>query len=183
MRALGVVLNLRKENISIEDLNIERQKLYFHPRSGHPIARLLPTIRNEVVGSCAEESFALTAELDEGEMEALYASDWSDNDMANTNWVGMKKGVARRFRGIAGYASTVARAPRRRGFKVLEVFTWNMIISLVAPKRGWHVFEPVLFGRWLGPQQLSSRQRRRVEYRAGLDSGQTGGWGEVINLG
>ena len=29
----------------------------------------------------------------------------------------------------------------------------------------------------LGPQQLSSRQRRRVEYRAGLDSGQTGGWG------
>ena len=42
MAKLGVVLRLRAKKIDIEDLEIVGEDLEFHPRSGHPIVRLLP---------------------------------------------------------------------------------------------------------------------------------------------
>ena len=64
MARLGVVLRLRAKRIDIEDLEIAGEELEFHPRSGHPIVRLLPTTRNATAGAACDEQFVGQIEID-----------------------------------------------------------------------------------------------------------------------
>ena len=64
MTRLGVVLRLRAKRIDIEDLEIAGEELEFHPRSGHPIVRLLPTTKNATAGATCEDQFVGQIKID-----------------------------------------------------------------------------------------------------------------------
>ncbi len=72
MERLGAGLRLRQEKIDIEDLGVQGETLEFHPRSGHPIAQLLPTVKNTVVGAAPDEHFvgAAAAKLERRTLRA-----------------------------------------------------------------------------------------------------------------
>ncbi len=91
MTRLGVVLRLRAKRIDIEDLEISGETLEFHPRSGHPIVRLLPTVKNSTASAAHEEQFV-------GQI-AIDMPDPADSDIGfeEVHFVNLKKGVRRRF--------------------------------------------------------------------------------------
>ena len=100
------MLRLRQKKFDIEDLGVQGETLEFHPPSGHPIARLLPSVKNAIVGAAPDEHFVEAAAARLGtDIESIYESNWSD--MGETHFVNLKKGVRRRF-------------------EILEVFTWAM---------------------------------------------------------
>ena len=77
-------------------------------------------------------------------IEEIYNTDWSEVDEEGGEKKALKKGVKKRFAGLAAAASKEDKEPKkRRKLKVLEVFTWTMMISMVAAALGWHVMEPV----------------------------------------
>jgi hypothetical protein len=115
MTRLGVVLRLRAKKIDIEDLEIAGEVLEFHPRSGHPIVRLLPTVKNPTAGAAYEEQFVGQIAIDMPE------SADSDSGLEEVHFVSMKKGVRRRFAGLyqrrdAGYPACEAAAEDLGGF-------------------------------------------------------------------
>ncbi len=63
MTRLGAV-RLRAKRIDIEDLEIASEELEFHPRSGHPIVRLLPTTKNATARAACEDQFVGQIEID-----------------------------------------------------------------------------------------------------------------------
>ena len=136
MTRLGVVLRLRAKRIDIEDLEIAGEELEFHPRSGHPIVRLLPTTRNATAGAACDEQFVGQIEIDMPED--------SDGGFDEVHFVGpLKKGVRRRFAGLTHAATKVKQVMKPRRPKILEVFTWTMALSMAAAARNWDVMEPV----------------------------------------
>ena len=101
MTRLGVVSRLRAKKIDIEDLEIAGEVLELHPRSGHPIVRLLPTVRNHTAGAAYEEHFVGQIAIDMPE------SAESDSGLEEVHFVNMKKGVRRRFVGLTTAATQV----------------------------------------------------------------------------
>ena len=163
MAKLGVVLRLRAKKIDIEDLEISGEDLEFHPRSGHPIVRLLPTTRNDMAGAVVEEQFVGEITIDMPDL-----CDESGSELDEVHFVQLKKGVRRRFAGLtsaATSAATKAKQNIRRRPKILEVFTWTMAISLAAATRQWDVLEPVtLESGW--DLRLPKHRAEALEYVA-----------------
>ncbi len=92
---LWVVLRLRDNQTDIKDLHVKGGKLELHPRSGHPIARLLATVKDTMIGAATEEHFV-------GAIEGIYEGDWSHLD--DGQYVELRKGVRRRFAGLTSAA-------------------------------------------------------------------------------
>ncbi len=106
MTRLGVVLRLRDKVIDIEDLQLTGGKLDFHPKSGHPVARLLPTVKNRTAGAAPKNHFIGETVID--------IEDEGDSELDEVHYVNLKQRVRRRFVGLPTAAAQVPKRHKRR---------------------------------------------------------------------
>ena len=111
MKRLDVVLYLRDEKIHIGEVGVQKEKLEFHKRSEHPIAKLLPTRR----ATKDEQNFVGEASSQGGKertwsIEEDYDAPWEPED---THYVHMKKGVRRRLKGLLGAIGEAREKPAK----------------------------------------------------------------------
>ena len=142
MEKLGVDLKLRKREIDIEDLDVKDAELPFHPRTGHPIAYILPTRVGGIGGEDKIEFVGEAAPERKTTLETIYDANWSELDHDEEDERPMRRGVRKRFAGLAEAGRKSAEKPRRK-LKIMEVFTWTMMMSITAAGLGWHVLEPI----------------------------------------
>ena len=153
MSELGVALHFGSKKIDLTTLGIFGQKLEFSAKTGHPIVHLLPKERNVYIGADMEDHFTANAECDTVSrrqrtttLEDMYDEDWQDIEEAHYNVV--KRGVKKRLQNLTTMAEkaeeeVTARKTHFRPLKLLEIFTWTMMMTTTAATLGWEVMEPV----------------------------------------
>jgi len=163
MSELGVALHFGTKKIDVTTLGIFGHDLEFSVKTGHPIVHLLPKDKNVYIGADTEDHFTAHAECD---LEDIYEQDWHKINDAYYNVV--KRGVKKRFQNLVTEAEKIAQktsqnATRMRPLKLLEIFTWTMMMTVTASNVGWDVLEPVtLESGW--NLLLRADRRRCLDY-------------------
>ncbi len=117
-----MALRSRQKQIYIEDLGMQGATLELHPHTGHPIARLLPTVKNSTAGAAPEENFVGEAAATiEEDIETACESVRSD--FGEVRCVNLKNGVRRRLLGLTSAAVKDLPQKAKHRFKILQVLT------------------------------------------------------------